>query len=60
MDELKYKIRKDLSKVENGITIYEGINNLFDKLYFEYVGSRIYTVMPTDRRTFYMGIKYKF
>lgn len=45
---------------ENGITIYEGINNLFDKLYFEYVGSRIYTVMPTDRRTFYVGIKYKF
>ena len=45
---------------ENGITIYGGINNLFDKLYFEYVGSRMYTVVPADGRTFYMGIKYKF
>ena len=45
---------------ENGITVYGGINNLFDKLYFEYVGSRMYTVMPADGRTFYMGIKYKF
>ena len=45
---------------ENGLTIYAGINNVFDKLHFEYIGSRQYSVMPADGRNYYAGIKYKF
>ena len=45
---------------ENGLHLYGGINNLFNEKYFEYAGSRIYTVIPAEERTFFLGAKYKF
>lgn len=47
-------------KHENGISLLGGINNLFNKKYFEYVGEKKYTVQPADERTYYLGVKYTF
>ncbi len=50
---------------ENGISIYGGINNLFNENYYSYsspegVINNTHTIIPEDRRTFYIGAKYIF
>ncbi|MBS9778005.1 MAG: TonB-dependent receptor [Gammaproteobacteria bacterium] len=45
---------------DKGLSVSAGVNNLFNKKYFEYVGDRIYMVMPADERSFYFDVKYKF
>lgn len=45
---------------ENGLTLYGGINNVFNEKYFEYTGSKMYSIIPADERTFFAGVKYKF
>lgn len=47
-------------KAENGLIFSAGINNLFNKKYFEYVGDKKYSVQPAEERTYYMGLKYTF
>lgn len=47
-------------KFEKGLTLSAGINNIFNKRYYEYVGDAKYTVQPAEERTYYMGIKYTF
>ncbi len=47
-------------KNENGISISAGINNLFNKKYFEYVNDSITRVIPGNERNYYMGMKYTF
>lgn len=49
-------------KNENGISISAGINNLFDKKYFEYSGGtdRYSSVIPAEGRNYYLGMKYTF
>lgn len=47
-------------KSSNGIIISAGVNNLFDKTYFEYVGDKKYTVQPAEGQTYYLGFKYTF
>lgn len=52
-------------KHENGLTIYGGITNLFNENYYSYVSpqgftSGTQTIIPGDRRTFYIGAKYTF
>jgi len=45
---------------EKGLSLYGGINNLFNEKYFEYTGSRMYTIIPAEERTFFVGAKYQF
>lgn len=45
---------------ENGISVYGGINNIFNEKYFEYAGSKMYSVIPAEERTYFIGMKYKF
>lgn len=47
-------------KLDNGLSVSAGINNLFNKRYYEYVGDKKYTVQPAEERTYYLGMKYKF
>lgn len=47
-------------KAENGVIFSAGVNNLFNKRYFEYVGDKKYSVQPAEERTYYMGLKYTF
>lgn len=44
----------------NGISVYGGINNLFDKTYYGYVGNNFSTVIPEFGRTYYLGASYTF
>ncbi|MDG6881469.1 Colicin I receptor precursor [Phocoenobacter uteri] len=43
-----------------GLSVSAGINNLFNKKYFEYVGEKIYSVMPAEERSYYLDVKYSF
>ncbi|WP_300675404.1 TonB-dependent receptor, partial [Desulfoluna sp.] len=45
-----------------GLTLYGGVNNLFDETYYHYVasGSSSSTVWPAFGRTWYLGAKYTF
>lgn len=45
---------------EKGLHLYGGINNLFNEKYFEYTGSKMYTIIPAEERTFFLGAKYTF
>lgn len=47
-------------KNHHGFTVSTGINNLFNKKYFEYSGggARYDTVMPAVGRSYYLNIKY--
>ena len=53
---------------DNGISIYGGIDNLFDKKYYEYgylvANTKKKTidvkVQPSPERTYYVGFDYKF
>ena len=49
---------------KNGLKIYTGINNLFNKKYYDYVGYDSYstskTYYPAAERSFYGGFKYNF
>lgn len=45
---------------EKGFHLYGGINNLFNEKYFEYTGSKMYTIIPAEERTFFVGAKYQF
>lgn len=45
----------------NGLSIYGGINNLFNEKYYSYSTPGSYAVViPGDERTFYTGISYTF
>lgn len=52
-------------KHENGLTLYGGITNLFNENYYSYASLEGFTtgtqtIIPEDRRTFYIGAKYTF
>lgn len=42
-----------------GITLYGGINNIFNEEYYSYISDGFATVIPSDRRTLFVGFKYK-
>src|SRR3712207_4556578 len=45
---------------EKGFHLYGGINNIFNEKYFEYTSSKMYTIIPAEERTFFVGAKYQF
>lgn len=46
--------------MKSGVEIYGGINNIFNEHYYSYVSDSFATVIPSDERTLFMGIKYTF
>ena len=47
------------SLIDYGLSLYGGINNLFNENYYSYVGDSFSTVIPANGRVFYSGFKYK-
>lgn len=47
------------SLIDYGLTLYGGINNMFNENYYSYVGDSFSTVIPTAGRVYYGGFKYK-
>ena len=43
-----------------GLTIYGGINNIFNENYYSYVSDGFSTVIPAQGRSLYTGFKYNF
>ena len=48
--------------MDNGLSVYGGIDNLFDKKYFDYsyVSDGTIKYSPAPERTYYIGLDYKF
>lgn len=47
------------SLIDYGLTLYGGINNMFNENYYSYVGDSFSTVILTAGRVYYGGFKYK-